>query len=82
MYLTGITPVLSPFCRESVFHAIEVALKHRVTVVFDPYLRRKLWSEEEARYVLSAIVRKADMILAGAGEGDFLYGTKDCAELA
>ncbi|GGF61150.1 hypothetical protein GCM10010912_02950 [Paenibacillus albidus] len=22
------------------------------------------------------------MILAGAGEGDFLYATKDCAELA
>jgi len=82
LYLTGITPALSPSCRESVFHAIEVARKHKVPVVFDPNLRRKLWSEEEARPVLKELVRKSDIVMSGVSEGEFLYGTKDCAELA
>ncbi|WNS43176.1 sugar kinase [Paenibacillus sp. MMS20-IR301] len=82
LYLTGITPALSPSCRESVFHAVEVARRHKVTVVFDPNLRRKLWGEEEARSVLKELVRKSDIVLAGISEGEFLYGTKDCTELA
>lgn len=82
LYLTGITPALSASCRESVFHAVEVARKAKVMVVFDPNLRRKLWSEEEARTVLKEIVRKSDIVLAGVAEGEFLYGTRDCAELA
>jgi 2-dehydro-3-deoxygluconokinase len=81
LYLTGITPALSHSCHEAVMHAIDVARRNHVSVVFDPNLRRKLWSEDEARAVLTDIVRKADIVLAGASEGAFLYGTEDCTEL-
>jgi 2-dehydro-3-deoxygluconokinase len=74
LYLTGITPALSPTCREAVFHAIRLARKHGVQVVFDPNLRRKLWSDEEAREVLTRLCGMADMVLAGISEGAFLFG--------
>lgn len=77
LYLTGITPALSPTCRETVFHAIGLARKHGVQVVFDPNLRRKLWSEEEAREVLTRLCGMADMVLAGISEGTFLFGDGD-----
>ncbi|MDF2925967.1 MAG: 2-keto-3-deoxygluconate kinase [Paenibacillaceae bacterium] len=82
LYITGITPALSPSCREMIFHAADLARKHKVQVVFDPNLRRKLWSEEEAREVLTALLPKADLVLAGTGEGSFLFGTGDCEEMA
>lgn len=74
LYLTGITPALSPTCREAVFHAIGLARKHGVQVVFDPNLRRKLWSDEEAREVLTRLCGMADIVLAGISEGTFLFG--------
>lgn len=82
LYITGITPALSQFCRESIFYAIEIAKKHHVKVVFDPNLRRKLWSEDEARDALLAIVQKVDIVLPGISEGEFLFGTKDWVEMA
>ncbi len=74
LYLTGITPALSPTCREAVFHAIGLAHKHGVQVVFDPNLRRKLWGDEEAREVLTRLCGMADIVLAGISEGTFLFG--------
>lgn len=74
LYLTGITPALSPTCREAVFHAIRLARKHGVQVVFDPNMRRKLWSDEEAREVLTRLCGMADIVLAGISEGSFLFG--------
>lgn len=76
LYLTGITPALSLSCREAVFHAIGLARKHGVQVVFDPNLRRKLWSDDEARAVLARLCKEADMVLSGISEGSFLFGAK------
>lgn len=36
MHLTGITPALSPSCRQTVYRAIELARAYGLTVVFDP----------------------------------------------
>lgn len=82
LYITGITPALSQSCRDSIFYAIEIAKKHNVKVVFDPNVRRKLWSDEEARTTLLAIAKMADIVLPGINEGTFLFGTEDCEEIA
>ena len=82
LYLTGITPALSAGCREALFRAIDIADRHGVPVVFDPNLRRKLWSEEEARQVLTAIAARSAVILAGSEEGRFLFGTGEHQEMA
>lgn len=82
LYLTGITPALSQSCRDSIFHSMEIAKKHGVKTVFDPNLRHKLWSEEEARDTLLSIAKQADILLPGMREGVFLTGTDDPAEMA
>lgn len=82
LYLTGITPALSDSCKASVFHAIELAKRHGRKVVFDPNIRRKLWSDDEARETLLAMAEKADIVLPGVAEGEFLFGTKNDAEIA
>lgn len=81
LHLTGITPALSPSCRESVFHAIRLAKKNGVTVVFDPNIRRKLWDDETAKTTLLELSKQADIVLPGIGEGEFLFDTNDEEEI-
>lgn len=82
LYITGITPALSISCREAIFAAIHIAKKQNTTVVFDPNVRRKLWEDQEAISVLKRIAKEADIVLPGESEGAFLFGTKNCEEIA
>lgn len=74
LHITGITSALSPSCRELIYFAIDVARRTNVTIVFDPNIRYKLWSEKEAREVLVDISGKCDIVLPGIEEGRFLTG--------
>ncbi len=75
LHITGITPALSLSCRETIYRAIEIAKTHNVLISFDPNIRYKLWSEEEARKVLFDITTKCDIILPGLDEAQFILGT-------
>lgn len=77
LHLTGITPALSESCYEMVKEAIAIAKKHSVKIIFDPNLRRKLWSEERARSVLIELASEADILLPGIDEGMFMFGESD-----
>lgn len=77
LHLTGITPALSPNCREAVFAAAEIGRAAGVTVVLDPNLRFKLWSREEARATLRDLATRVDILLPGADEAEFLTGEAD-----
>jgi 2-dehydro-3-deoxygluconokinase len=77
LHITGITPALSESCRESAFEAVRLARKHGVKVSFDPNLRLKLWSIEEARPVLLELAKLADIFLPGLDELKLLYQTED-----
>ncbi|KHF38947.1 sugar kinase [Halalkalibacter okhensis] len=77
LHLTGITPALSDSCYQVILQAIEIAKRNGITVVFDPNLRKKLWSEEKARKVLLDIAGQSDIILPGVAEGEFLFGESD-----
>ncbi|MFP5114687.1 sugar kinase [Bacillaceae bacterium C204] len=82
LYVTGITPALSPSCKDTIFRAIEIAKDNGVKIVFDPNLRRKLWEDDEARETLLEIAGQADIILPGIGECEFLFGTRNCEKAA
>ncbi|WP_043932344.1 sugar kinase [Bacillus sp. EB01] len=82
LYITGITPALSESCEKTVFYSISLAKQHGVKVVFDPNLRKKLWSEEKARKTLLDIALQADIVLPGISEGEFLFGTSNHEEIA
>jgi 2-dehydro-3-deoxygluconokinase len=81
LYLSGVTPAISSSCRETVFHAIELAKRNDVKVVFDPNVRRKLWSEKEAKETLTKIIRQSDIVLPGISEGEFLFGSREEKEI-
>ncbi|THE11594.1 sugar kinase [Bacillus timonensis] len=82
LHLTGITPALSPSCRETVMHAISLAKKNGVKVVFDPNIRLKLWNKEQASGVLNVIAAQSDIVLPGLEEGTILTGKKQPADIA
>ncbi|WP_274652217.1 sugar kinase [Paenibacillus humicola] len=77
LHVTGITTALSDSCRETVFAAVDAAKRAGVRVSFDPNLRLKLWSIEEARRVVLPLAEQADYFLPGWDELKLLYGTDD-----
>ncbi|MDF2960034.1 MAG: PfkB protein [Paenibacillus sp.] len=81
LHITGITPALSASCREAALEAIRIARKHGVKVCFDPNLRLKLWSIEEAREVLLEMAKEADYFLPGLDELKLLYQTESFDEI-
>lgn len=82
LHITGITPALSERTRKATFRAIKIAKENDVLVSFDPNIRLKLWSVEEARSVLLEIAKQADIIFPGIDEGKMLLGTEDEKEIA
>ncbi|WP_424768085.1 sugar kinase [Paenibacillus sp. sgz302251] len=77
LHVTGITAALSEDCRKTVLRAVAVAKEAGVRISFDPNLRLKLWSIEEARKALLPIAADADYFLPGWDELKLLYDTDD-----
>ena len=82
LHITGITPALSEDCKNTLFKAIEIAKANNVLVSFDPNIRLKLWSCEEAIPVLLEIAKKSDIIFPGIDEGEMLLGLTNPEEIA
>lgn len=82
LHITGITPALSNETKEAVFEAIKVAKENGVLISFDPNIRLKLWSLEEAKPVLLEIAAKSDIIFPGVSEGKMLLGTDNVEEIS
>ena len=49
LHLSGITPALSPSCRDLIINSMKVAKQAGLTVSFDGNFRSSLWTWEEAR---------------------------------
>ena len=72
LHLTGITPALSPEARKAVEYAAERAAAEGLVVSLDVNYRSKLWSREEAREVLTPLVRHAGILIASDDELDLV----------
>lgn len=81
LHITGITAALSQSCYDTLVQAIKIAREAGVKVCFDPNLRLKLWSLEEARPVLLALAEEADYFLPGMEELHLLYDTEDVGDI-
>ncbi|SEO23244.1 sugar kinase [Paenibacillus sp. OV219] len=77
LHITGITPALSDNCRETIFAVVAAAKEAGVKISFDPNLRLKLWSIDEAREVVLPLAAQADYFLPGWDELRLLYDTDD-----
>ncbi|WP_160678093.1 sugar kinase [Clostridium sp. C8-1-8] len=82
IHVTGITPALSESARAMVFEVLKIAKENKITVSFDPNIRLKLWTIEEAKPVLLEMAKMADIIFPGCDEGELLLGTSDEKEIA
>lgn len=68
LHLTGITPALGASAAEAVRAATARARELGITVCLDVNYRSRLWSQADARQVLSPLARSADVLVASADE--------------
>ncbi|CAH0297901.1 2-dehydro-3-deoxygluconokinase [Arthrobacter sp. Bi83] len=72
LHMTGITAALSAEARDAVEYAARRATGAGVLVSLDVNYRSKLWSRDEARAVLSPLVRHASIVIASDDELDLV----------
>jgi len=74
LHVTGITPALSELARSAVDAAIVLGREHGLTVSIDVNMRRRLWSEPEARAALEGL-DLADALAWGNAAGAAVVGS-------
>lgn len=81
LHLTGITPALSQNCLDTVKEAIRIAKGSGVMVSFDPNIRLKLWSREEAGRVIRELLPLVDLAFPGLDEAEIIFGRSPVEQL-
>jgi 2-dehydro-3-deoxygluconokinase len=77
LYLTGITPAISPSAAAAVDKVFSIAKKNKQPIVFDPNLRLKLCSIDRAREILVPLMQESSYVLPGEEELKHLMDCKD-----
>lgn len=77
LHLTGIYPAIAPGNIAIMDQAIALAKKHGLKISFDPNIRLRMWTKDEARAALSRILPDVDILLAGDEEMDIIIGESD-----
>jgi len=77
LHITGIYPAIGSVNIKVIYQAIKLAKKYGLKISFDPNIRLRMWSKEEARKVLSEILPHVDILLAGDEEMEIIIGEKN-----
>lgn len=77
IHITGITPALSASAKEMTDELFKFAKANNIMVSFDPNIRLKLWSADQARETLLKYLYQADIVMLGSEEAELLLGTGD-----
>lgn len=75
-HVSGITPALSASCRETTAAAIATARRLGCQVSFDLNFRARLWSADEARSCLSALLPQVNVLISTSDDLDIVFGFK------
>lgn len=81
VHTTGITPALSPTCRDMVDDLFTAASTAGALVSFDVNDRRPLWSMAEAATTLTRLANAADIAFVGRDEAERIWGTATPASI-
>jgi len=76
-YASGISQGISAPAADAVFHAMDVARAHGVTVAYDTNYRPRLWPAARAAAVIHAAVGRADIAFPGLEDAQALTGLSD-----
>ncbi len=71
---TGITPALSDSLLAILRNALEMAKKKGITVSADLNFRKKLWSEENAREVMTSLMPYVDVLIGNEEDPTRVFG--------
>ncbi|MEK6648367.1 MAG: sugar kinase [Actinomycetota bacterium] len=77
VHTTGITCAISTSAAESVKFALEKSREFKIARSFDLNIRRKLWSEKEARNILEPLAHDVDLLIGGEDEYAAVFGESD-----
>jgi len=75
-HFSGITPALSPEAADLTEKALIAAKKHGVTVSVDLNYRKKLWTEEEAKAVMTKLMAYVDVCIGNEEDAEKVLGFK------
>jgi 2-dehydro-3-deoxygluconokinase len=83
-HTSGITPALSPSCREATAEALAAAKQAGLTVSIDLNYRGKLWSPAEARAAMTEFLRLTDFFITSESDAGEVLGiaAADARDLA
>lgn len=73
-HFTGITPALSDTLSGIVLQAVKSAKEKGITVSCDLNFRKKLWSKEKAKEVMSEICKYVDICIANEEDAKDVFG--------
>jgi 2-dehydro-3-deoxygluconokinase len=73
-YTDGIFPGLSASCRRAAAEFIAAAKRNGCLVAFDVNYREHLWPPEEAKPVLSAILKNVDILITTQWDSETVFG--------
>ena len=74
LHLTGVFSAIRRDDMSVIHRAIEIAKSSGVLVAFDPNIRLKLWSKEDAVQCLLPLLADVDIMLTGQAEAELLLG--------
>src|SRR5271154_346544 len=74
LFVTGITPALSDSNRKLTFELVDRFRAAGSKVVFDPNMRFRLWSADQARSVFLDLAKKCDILIPSLAEAEILTG--------
>ena len=80
IHTTGITAAISTAGKEAVRKALTIAAQQNKPRSLDLNIRRKLWSEADAREALLSLAPLATHIFGGVDEYEVVWGSKDPQE--
>jgi 2-dehydro-3-deoxygluconokinase len=81
IFLTGITPALSPGCLELIRGVMREARERGIPVWFDPNFRAKLWDAATFAQTISELLPLVDTLLPSLAEGRMLSARVEPAEV-
>ncbi len=80
-HVTGITPALSKNMSAVTLESVKKAREHGVKVSCDLNYRAKLWSQEEARRVMSEIMEYVDVCIANEEDAEKTFGIESGSDI-
>ena len=74
LHITGVFPSISKNNQAIVLEAVKLAKKHNLLVSFDPNIRLKMWTRDEAKAFIEKLLPDVDILLIGDEEIEILLG--------